>query len=420
MLWHGAQPSHASPPIGLPFPPIMQSWFDTPASKSCLWKSRRWEERSVAPPVSVPLSRLSRLELVGLALLAGGVAWTLVVGFWRDANPWPLVGILIGSVAALLLADRVSRRSGLAVPLGLALLPFVAAVVARQSLLDRWALGYANASGALYLIAAAAAVMFGLRATTGRGRRAAAVLAAFWAVLVLLVNAQTAAVFAGLLAVGLFVRSARAVRVAVVAGGAATLLTLAGAIALGLGYVRWLRTDVLFHAVDSTLGQVRVALWHDALEQITARPIVGVGPGQFRADSVALDDWAATVHNEVLQVTAETGLIGGVLVLALLAWVFVLLWSAPLDGSALPAVIALTGIAVQHRLHVALPAGADRGCRAGRIRTGLPVACRPAADTDRPAASSSVHDRRVRRRAHSDAALARRKPQPALHRAERR
>jgi hypothetical protein len=301
----------------------------------------------VAPTVNVPLSRLGRLEFVGLALLAGAVAWTLIVGFLRDANPWPLVGILTGSVAALVLADRATRRTGLAVPLGLALLPLVAAVGARQSLLNDGALGYANASGALYLIAAAAAVMLGLRATTGRGRRAAAVLAAFWAVLVLLVNAQTAAVFAGLLAVALFVLSARAVRVAVVAGGAATLLTLAAAITLGLGYVWWLRTDVLFHAVDSTLGQVRVALWHDALEQITARPLVGVGPGQFRADSVALDDWAATVHNEVLQVTAETGLIGGVLVLALLGWVFVLLWSAPLDGSALPAVIALTGIAVQ-------------------------------------------------------------------------
>ena len=301
----------------------------------------------MARPVTLRLSRLRRLEIVGLLLLAVAVAWILLVGFRLDAEPWPLVGTLTASVAALLLADRAPRRTKLAIPLGLAMLPFVVAVVARRSLVDAGALGYSNASGALYLIAAAAGAMLSLRAASLRGRGAAAVLGVFWAVLVLVVNAQTMAVFAGLLFAALFVRSGRAVRVAAVAGATATLLTLVTAIALGLGYSLWLRTDVLFRVVHSSLGQVRAALWNEALEQIAERPLVGVGPGQFRADSGTLDDWAATVHNELLQVTAETGLIGGVLVLALLAWVFMLLWAAPLDGSALPAVVALAGITVQ-------------------------------------------------------------------------
>lgn len=291
--------------------------------------------------------RPGRPETVGLAVAAAAVAWSLFVGYRLDANPWPLVATLTASVAALLVADRVTRRAKLAVPLILALLPFAVALTARRTLLDDGPLGYSNASGALYLLAAAAAVTVGLRATSSRGRRTAAVLALFWAVLVLLVNAQTVAVFTGLLVIVLFVRSPRAVRRAVVAGGGAALLTLVTTVALGLGYVAWLRTEVLFRVVDSSLGQVRVALWHDALEQIATRPLFGTGPRRFRADSVALDEWAATVHNEFLQVTAETGLVGGVLVLALLGWVFARLWTTRLDVSALPAVVALAGITVQ-------------------------------------------------------------------------
>ena len=347
----------------------------------------------MAPLVTLRLSRLGRLELVGVALLAVAVVWILLVGFWLDADPWPLVGTLTASVAALLLADRASQRTELAVPLGLAMLPLVVAVVTGRSLLGDGALGYSNASGALYLVAAAAAVMVGLRAANVRGRRAAAVLAAFWVALVLLIDAHTATIFAGLLVVVLLVRSAGAARRAVVAGGGATLLTLAIVIALGLGYVIWLRTDLLFRVVDSTLGQVRVALWHEALEQIAAQPLIGVGPGQYRADSVALDQWAAEVHNELLQVTAETGLIGGGLVIALLAWVFLRLLAAPHDGSALPAALALAGVAVQANIDytwhfplVPVAGAALVGAAAGRRRR----ADRSVVPTSRPHRAAGV------------------------------
>lgn len=74
--------------------------------------------------------------------------------------------------------------------------------------------------------------------------------------------------------------------------------------------------------MDDTLTEERVVLWSDALDQVQDHPVLGVGPGNFALLSplARSDADLAWAHSAPMQVLAELGVVGFVLLAALVAW----------------------------------------------------------------------------------------------------
>ncbi|WP_286248514.1 O-antigen ligase family protein [Streptomyces graminofaciens] len=88
----------------------------------------------------------------------------------------------------------------------------------------------------------------------------------------------------------------------------------------------------LAYALEGRLTQHRVLLWRDALALAHGDPLLGAGPGRFGelsptvAQSLPID---GKPHSAPLQVAAELGLVGVVLLGAVFCWVLYVLWRAP-------------------------------------------------------------------------------------------
>ena len=102
-------------------------------------------------------------------------------------------------------------------------------------------------------------------------------------------------------------------------------LVSAAVLAVGFGLTLVLATT-LDHTrswlVNITFSEVRVALWADAVEMARSHLVTGVGPGEFaHLSAVARSDpdlrWA---HSAPLQVLAELGLVGLVLLAGTIVW----------------------------------------------------------------------------------------------------
>jgi O-antigen ligase len=190
-------------------------------------------------------------------------------------------------------------------------------------------LGYSNAAGSLFMLAAVAALLWFVRSRRVWLRVATLVAAFAFASVPLSNGTRTASMLLLLLpaaaAAGLAGRGRWAV------AGSATVLS-AVMLAVGLlaatydrGDERSGRLDVL---VDGTLSERRVQLWRDAAEFAVAYPLVGVGPGVYpRVSAVSrLDRDTIWPHNEFLQVAAEAGIPALLLLLGLFATLFRRLW----------------------------------------------------------------------------------------------
>ncbi|MGC5629508.1 O-antigen ligase family protein [Georgenia sp. Z1344] len=111
-------------------------------------------------------------------------------------------------------------------------------------------------------------------------------------------------------------RRLTAPRTLVIAGGA--VIAVAAALVTWLGglstWPTWLSTS-------GSLSGARHALWADALELWSQRPQAGSGPGSFVASSpiAASRPDLSEVHSSVLQVAAELGLVGVLMLAGLLA-----------------------------------------------------------------------------------------------------
>jgi O-antigen ligase len=93
----------------------------------------------------------------------------------------------------------------------------------------------------------------------------------------------------------------------------------------------------------------RLTLWSEALQITAGRPLLGVGPGRFQAVSpTALADrdarWA---HQEFLQVGAETGVVGLVLLVGVFGWGFARLFVGPGDVVTVLGAAALAALGIQ-------------------------------------------------------------------------
>jgi hypothetical protein len=83
---------------------------------------------------------------------------------------------------------------------------------------------------------------------------------------------------------------------------------------------------------DAGLGGIdpdRVAAWEVALDAVSAEPLAGIGRGRVPR-GVEVDETGGWARHEPLQLTAETGVVGGLLLIGLLWWALV--WVARPGG----------------------------------------------------------------------------------------
>lgn len=254
------------------------------------------------------------LDATGLALATALAVWALVCSAGRPgARPWPFVGAVVLGVVAFVAGRFLVRWASVApgaVVIAVALLAFL---VRPGSVNEAGGgvLRYANANAALFGIAAIGA--FSMRSPSDRYEidpPIALTVAAGFAVLTA-VTASVAGVVALVVALWLIVLGGR------YAGPLAlALIVLAFGVtaAVGVGTPR---------AGDDDFA-VRTQLWHEAIRLAHTDEVRGIGPGRFAAlTTVSRDADLRWAHDEYLQVNAELGIVGVVLVVVLLGWVAV-------------------------------------------------------------------------------------------------
>lgn len=90
--------------------------------------------------------------------------------------------------------------------------------------------------------------------------------------------------------------------------------------------------------------QAHGRMWVTALAMISEEPVFGWGPGMYaeNADRLAIGTWMATdisadqPHNWVLEITAETGVVGGIIAIVFTVWILIWGW-LHVRGAPLPA-----------------------------------------------------------------------------------
>ncbi|MGH8930843.1 MAG: O-antigen ligase family protein [Egibacteraceae bacterium] len=293
----------------------------------------------------------------GVALLTALVLWIQVSTAISGGRSGPASLLVAAAGVTFALARLITRRCRWAVPAvvtacaaGLLLLP--------DAIHERF-LGYANAACAFQVLGAAAALMLAARQRHVAVRAVAFLMAAGSAAAVVASDCRAAAV--GMALVGLAWLGQRRVgngRTAILGGVSLVVLALVisttmGALSLGARGTSSRETRL----VDATFSAVRVELWHDALAMVHAKPLTGVGPGRFAelSPTARLDDDWRWAHHELLQLAAETGLVGLALGIAVAAWVFARLWCSRHDVGAVIAAAAiaalLTNATVDYVLH---------------------------------------------------------------------
>jgi O-antigen ligase len=190
-------------------------------------------------------------------------------------------------------------------------------------------LGYSNAAGSLFMLAAVAALLWFVRSRRVWVRAAALVAVGVFASVPLLNGTRTATMLLLLLPLAAAAGWAGRGRWAV--AGSATMLA---AVMLAVGILAATydrggdRSGPVDALVDATLSERRVQLWRDAAEFAVAYPLVGVGPGVYPGVSAVSRQDRDTIwpHNEFLQVAAEAGTPALLLLLGLFAALYLRLW----------------------------------------------------------------------------------------------
>jgi O-antigen ligase len=210
---------------------------------------------------------------------------------------------------------------------------------------------YGNTNGTLAglgVIAAAAVVP----SASGSARRGWVALAAVL-VACLVISESLAAVLALSVAAALALIALlrRDAAVAALGGLIATWVALGATTALAAGAERPLAGG------DQTL---RLELWRRALDLARDAPLRGHGPGSYAPPMPIRDLDLRWAHHEYLQQAAEVGVVGLVLLLVLVAWVFTYLWWGRRRGleRTVAGAAALTFVAVHatvdHVVHTAV------------------------------------------------------------------
>jgi peptidoglycan/xylan/chitin deacetylase (PgdA/CDA1 family) len=279
-----------------------------------------WTVISWAVSGGEPVPLLVSLALPGSALL--------VTGLTRGARPWLVPAVLVGFAAVLLPVWIVGQIDGTDGP---------------------W--GYANANGAFFVQATAAAVLLGtLHRVPWSLVVSAAGIGLFGAVAVF----SSIASAIGIAVVLASIAFIRRPRLAVVGGAGLVGLVLAATV--GLAAARGGAGDAPERAARDALSARRVNLWSDALVLMGRHPGFGVGPGRFAEESptARADADARWAHQEYLQLGAEIGAAGLIVLILLFLWGFTALWIRTGPAAAVAAgALAAVGLhsAVDYVLH---------------------------------------------------------------------
>lgn len=272
-----------------------------------------------------------------------GVALAVCLALWalfahpQTAGGLPVAATVGVATASWLLGAMLGRGHALLVIVGVAVIAAGAVLSgAPESLTGDPAappLGYANANAAL--LAAGVAGLAGLAArTTGNLRRGLVGGALVLLVLCTATESRAATVVCVVLLLLLLVIDDASDRTWQVLAGVVVLGMFAVTVLLGATHDEERRAAV----VENTVGGTRTALWADALEIANEHPTRGSGPGTFETESsTARAESLDSAHSAPLQVAAELGWAGVVLLLALAGWAIVALGR----DSALFAVLAL-------------------------------------------------------------------------------
>ena len=289
-------------------------------------------------------------DAAGIAVLGSCAAWSLITAAMHDGRP---EGVLL-AVLAVAAGYASGRISGALVPVAA---PCVGALAGLGMALaePRLApgpqfavpLGHAGATAALLTLAVGAACCSAWAAPAPALRLALRLLAAGITVVAAVLGSLSGfvlctAVLLCSLAAGRMWRRGLGI-----AGlGLATAL-VTGATWAVAGNVL---PDGLTASLEGQLTPHRVQLWQDALHMAHQDSALGVGPGRFgelssAAAEALLPD--GKPHSAPLQLAAEQGIVGVLLLAAAYGWVLHALWrttrSTPI---ALTAGAALTGLAI--------------------------------------------------------------------------
>jgi O-antigen ligase len=318
----------------------------------------------------------------GLLLATATAGWLVLMAEVSGGDAKPTVAVLLVVIASFVAARWLTSCSGWLVPLAIAVAAAFVAVAQFDILLGRPLnnpFGYSNATGSFYMVASAAALLVAVRAPNA-GVRVLAVVGAVAAALVPWLNeTATASVLVCLLPLALFVRTQRAVRIAVCGAAAAMLITLSAAVILGATYQPGERTGAIDRVVDATLSERRPELWHDALVMLAAQPLTGVGPNRFPEESPTAkkDRDTRWPHNEALHFAAEAGLPGFLLLLGIFAWGLARLWWGAGDRGAAVAALALGAVGVHSNVDYVLHFPAIGIAAAALVGAGSRLPCPP-------------------------------------------
>lgn len=264
------------------------------------------------------LHHLHTAERVGVVLVLASIAWSVVSALLADrmpslTSPYVVAPVMLAVGVGLgrLVATRVRIEHVVAALVVLTTVLFLSVIWTDGPAKRPTAYANANAAIAVQVIGLAGLAMLG----ADRISRVILWLTAAGAVAVIDANSSRAAfVVAVPLLVAMALMAWRPARRSAwaLALGALSMVVAAGWI-LALAARPW--PSAVSRGLDSTRQQ----LWQDALTLWRQHPVIGGGPGSFEEFSaLAKDADTVAAHSSLLQVGAETGIVGAVL-LGLLA-----------------------------------------------------------------------------------------------------
>jgi O-antigen ligase len=274
-------------------------------------------------------SALERIDRYGGLVLVALGAWLLVANLVSGGSAIEPVAVVTIACLTYAAARWLGGRQP-AAPAAIVLLVVVVSfawtwpdVVGREPLAGP--LGYQNANAALAaeaFVAALAVVL--MRDVASTAVRVVMLIAAAALATIPIVEgawAAAAGVFL-VIAVGVWAIIVRTrVQATLLAAGFLILVT----VTVLAGVAAATRSSGIGTREPGSPTGARLALWGDAVHMIRAHPIVGIGSGRFADESPTAreDPDLPHAHHEFLEIAAETGVVGGLLLVSAFAWAIV-------------------------------------------------------------------------------------------------
>ncbi|MEV3859191.1 O-antigen ligase family protein [Streptomyces sp. NPDC050095] len=301
--------------------------------------------------------RRGRADAAGIVVLGCCAGWSLITATARAGRPEGMLlamlavaaGYACGRIGGALVPVTASAAAGLG-----GLLLAIASPPAGPAPDNLDTLGRTGATAALLAVSAGALCCAAWSARRRALRVALHVAAAGTVVVAAVIDSATGATMCA----GVVLCSLAAARMRLRALGLAGLgLATAATVATGLALAEGVLPAGLTASLEGRLTPHRVLLWRDALRLAESDPLLGVGPGRYEEFGTvttlttqrALPD--SRPHSAALQMAAEQGVVGMLLLAAAYCWLLYVLWrsarSTPVvlaAGAALTAVAALASV----------------------------------------------------------------------------